>query len=164
MIRILLAMAGAMILTTGGAQAQDYRQGDLIIEGVWARPTPGASKMGAAYLTVKNEGKEPDTLTAATAEFAEKVEVHQNTKNDQGVMQMRAVEGGLEIPAGKTVALKPGGLHIMFVGLKQKLEDGQSVPLTLQFAKAGEVKVDVKVEHAAAMKKKDEDQGSHSGH
>jgi copper(I)-binding protein len=90
------------------------------------------------YLAIVNKGAAPDRLVSATADVAEKVELHE-TGMDNGVMTMRGLPDGVEIKPGETVTLKPGGLHLMLMGLKQPLAQGREVRLTLNFAKAGTV-------------------------
>jgi copper(I)-binding protein len=141
-ICLTMMMLGAPLV----AAAEDYKQGALDITHVWARPTAGNSTMGAAYFTVKNTGGEDDTLKSLSTPAAKMADVHQVTTDDKGVMKMRAVEGGLKIPAGGSVELKPAGYHVMMMGLTQKLEAGKTVPLTLSFAKAGDVTVNVQIE------------------
>lgn len=136
-----LLFAGAVSGTAG-----DYKAGDLSIASPWARPTQAAN--GAAYFTVTNAGKGEDTLLSAQSPVAGTVEVHEHIK-DGDVMRMRPVQGGVKVPAGATVPFKPGGYHVMLINLKQKLEVGQAFPLTLNFAKAGAVNVEVKVDTKA---------------
>jgi copper(I)-binding protein len=98
-------------------------------------------------LTLSNLGAAPDRLLGGATPVASQVEVHEMSM-DGGVMRMRPVSGGLVIPAGGTVALKPGGYHIMLIGLKTPLTAGTMVPLTLRFEKAGLVKLQVPVRPA----------------
>ena len=129
-----------------GAQAHEYRQGDLVITYPWARPTSGDTHLGAAYLTIKNMGEAADTLQSVSSSVAAKTEIHEHIHDSDGVMRMRRIEGGLPIPPGGTVEVKPGGYHLMLVGLQRNLEEGKSVPLKLSFARAGEIEVEVNVE------------------
>lgn len=118
--------------------------GDLAITSAWARATLPGQKAAGAYLTVTNNGAAADRLTGAASPAADKVEIHtMEIVND--VMTMRPVEGGLEIPAGGSVELKPGGYHIMFMGISEPLADGASVNVKLQFETAGEVELAVPV-------------------
>ena len=114
-----------------------------MVESPWARATPKGAEVGGGYLTIENKGATPDRLTGGTADFAA-VEVHQ-MKSVNGVMEMRAVTGGLEIPAHGSVALSPGGYHLMFTHLKRPLIKGQTIKATLDFAHAGAVPVEFKV-------------------
>ena len=145
----LKAAAAGLMFVAFAAQAQEFKAGNITIEHAWARPSAGTTKLSAAYMTLKNGGKEADTLKSASSPVAEKVEVHENIM-DNGVMKMRQVQGGLAIPAGGEVNLKPGGVHIMLIGLKQNLELGQTVPLKLSFANAGDTEIQAKVEKMPA--------------
>jgi copper(I)-binding protein len=114
--------------------------GDLTITGAWARAMLPGQPAGGGYLTITNKGAAADRLVSVTSESAGMVEIHtMETTND--VMVMRPVEGGLEIPPGGTVELKPGGLHMMFMSVKEPFKPGASVPVTLKFEKAGTVEV-----------------------
>ncbi len=140
------AAAAGLMFAAFAAQAHEYKFGDLTIEHPWARPTAGPNLLGAAYMTLKNGGKEADTLQSASSPDAGMVMIHQNIQGANGVMEMRHVEGGLTVPPGGTVALQPGGYHIMLMGLNHNLEEGESFPLKLSFAHAGSVDVEVKIE------------------
>jgi copper(I)-binding protein len=145
MFRIFMLCA-ALCFAPLAASAKDYKQSGLDISNPWARPTAGESKTAAVYFTVKNTGSADDTLKSLSTPVAKKADIHKNTTDEYGVMRMRPVEGGLNVPAGGSVDLNPGGYHVMMTGLKQKLVTGQTVPLTLTFAKAGDVTVDVQIE------------------
>ena len=97
-----------------------------------------AGGVGGVFLTIINTGP-ADRLTGAASAGADKVGLHEST-NDQGVMKMRPVEG-LDVPAGGTVKLAPGGYHVMLMGLKQELTAGSRLPVTLSFQQAGKVEV-----------------------
>lgn len=103
---------------------------------------------GAAYFTITNNGSDDDRLVAASAPVAKVVEIHEIVDNN-GVMEMKPLESGLEIPAGATVELAPGGLHIMLIGLTQDLTEGMTYDLTLTFEQGGEVVIPVPVQPAA---------------
>jgi copper(I)-binding protein len=92
-------------------------------------------------MTIANQSDAEDVLKAASTPKAEAVELHQTTMTADGVMQMRQIKDGLAIEAGKVLALKPGGAHLMLLGLKEGLAAGDTLPLTLEFAKAGAVEV-----------------------
>ena len=132
------------------ACAEDVKAGDLVISQEWARATPGGSKTGGGFLTIENKGSTPDKLIGASADVAGKVEVHE-MKMDGGVMKMRPVEGGVAIDPGKTVKLAPGGYHLMMMNLKKPLKQGEKLPVTLQFEKAGKVSVTLDVEGVGAQ-------------
>jgi copper(I)-binding protein len=114
------------------------------IESPWARATPPGSTLSAAFLTVNNSAGEADRLLLASTPAAGRVEIHE-TRMDGDVMQMRQLEQGLGIAAGAAVELAPGGLHLMLLDLGAPLVAGESLPLTLQFEKAGEIVVEVTV-------------------
>jgi copper(I)-binding protein len=140
--------AFAMVLLTalfaGGALAQN---GDVQITSAWARATPGGAQAAAAYVTL--EAPAGDRLTGVSTPAAQKADIHEMSM-DNGVMKMRLVDG-VDLPPGQKVTLKPGGYHIMLTGLAKPLVEGQSFPLTLDFAKAGERQVTVSVQKVGAM-------------
>jgi periplasmic copper chaperone A len=115
--------------------------GKLLIEGAWARPTPEGTSISAGYLKITNRGDKPDTLLGASTPAANSAELHESAVDAEGVMTMRPVENGLEIKPGQTVELKPAGVHIMLLGVKAPLKEGQTVPVTLDFKSAGKVEV-----------------------
>lgn len=134
------AVAVAQIAVTA-ARAADYDVGSIHISQPWARATPKGAASGAAYMTITNNGKTPDKVNCVSSDASAECQIHSMTM-DNGVMQMRPVEGGLEIKPGETVTLKPGGFHMMLVNLKHPLEQGNSVKATLKFDNAGTVDVD----------------------
>jgi len=139
-----LAAACALALTqfaAATAQATDYNVGPIQISAPWARATPKGASSGAAYMTITNTGKTPDKVSCVSSDASAQCQIHTMTM-DNGVMQMRPVEGGLEIKPGETVTLKPGGLHVMLVNLKHPLEQGNTVKATLKFDSAGSVDVE----------------------
>jgi periplasmic copper chaperone A len=121
-----------------------YKIGQLVIEAPWTRATPGGAKVGGAYLKITNTGAEADRLIGGSLPTATSVEVHEMSMTD-GVMKMRKLDKGLEIKPGQAVELKPGGYHIMFMGLREGLKQGQPVTGTLVFEKAGTVEVEYRV-------------------
>jgi len=143
--------APALTITAAGAGGHDHHAadmvmaGDLEITGGWARAMLPGQPAGGAYLTVTNKGAAPDRLVAAASPNAGKVEIHE-MKIENDVMVMRPVDGGLEIPAGGTVELKPGGFHLMFTAVTTPFKEGDSVPVTLQFEKAGKVELKLPVQ------------------
>jgi copper(I)-binding protein len=138
----------ALALSLSPSFAQNVKLGDLTIENAWARATPKGSEVGAGYLTIRNDGAVADRLTGVAADFA-KVQVHE-MKMSNGVMQMRELPNGLEIPAHGEVKLAPGGDHLMFVGLKAPLVKGQTAHATLTFEHAGSLSVDLPIQAAGA--------------
>lgn len=164
--RILLVVASMIILTgCGGSAGQTSAEapaatvGDVRITGPWVRATSMGGgeaatstsdtaamddvKMGAAYMVIASSGG-ADTLLGASTDAAKTVELH-TVVDQNGVMQMRPVEGGIQIPANGKVELKPGGYHVMLIGLTKDLQAGDSVDLTLQFEKAGKATVKAQV-------------------
>lgn len=155
--RALLSAAALALALALPASAHEVKAGDLILDHPWARATPHGAKVAGGFMTIRNTGTAPDRLLSGTAPFAARVEIHEMRVVD-GVMEMRPLTDGLEIPAGGEVVLKPGSFHIMFMGLTGHLAEGEMVPGTLLFERAGEVKVDYAVEAMAAGG------GAHSGH
>jgi copper(I)-binding protein len=145
----------------------DITAGTLVVSEPWTRATPPGAKVGGGYLTIQNTGAEDDTLVSVASTASEKTEFHQ-MKTEDGVMTMRPVEGGVTIPAGGSLTLEPGGYHIMFIRPKAPFKQGESVPLTLNFAKAGAVAVELVVSPIGAPgpAKTDGDKPAmdHSGH
>ena len=119
---------------------------ELRIEQPWAAPTPAGVDVSAGYLVIDNATASDDRLLSATSARAERVEVHEMTM-DGAVMQMRPVES-LTIPAGQTVTLAPGGMHLMFYGVAEPFAEGQDIPLQLTFADAGTINVTLAVHRA----------------
>lgn len=142
-LAVALALAATPIAAVG-ARAADYDVGSIHISEPWARATPKGASSGAGYMAVTNNGTTSDRLTCTASDAAGRCQVH-TMSMENGVMKMRQVDGGLEIKAGETVTLKPGNLHIMFVDLKHPLETGTAVEATLQFEKAGTVKIGLPV-------------------
>jgi periplasmic copper chaperone A len=140
----ILAAALFAICLAGSAQAEDIMAGNLKISSPWARATPKGAAVGGGYMTITNTGTTPDRLVGGSTDVAGKFEIHE-MKMDNGVMKMRPVEGGLEIKPGQTVQLDPGGYHIMLMGMKQQLKEGEHLKATLDFEKAGKVDVDFTV-------------------
>jgi copper(I)-binding protein len=138
-----LAVAVGLLIAVG-AWAQS---GSVQVKDAWARATPGKAQTGAAYFTV--ESATPDRLVAVSTPAADKAELH-NMTTEGGVMKMRPL-AGIDLPAGQAVTLKPGGTHVMLMGLKAPLQAGQSVPMTLTFEKSGKREITVTVETAGAM-------------
>ena len=123
------------------ARAADYDVGAIHIAQPWARATPKGASSGAGYMSVTNNGAAPDRLTCVSSDASAECQIHTLTM-EAGVMKMRPAEGGLEIKPGETLMLKPGGLHLMFVGLKYALEQGKAVAAKLKFENAGTVDVE----------------------
>jgi copper(I)-binding protein len=123
--------------------------GTLEISGAFTRATLPNAPVGGGFLTIANTGTEADRLVSAEAAIAKDTQIHEMAMEGD-VMKMRQLADGIEIPAGETVTLAPGGLHIMFMGLNTALVEGETVPVTLTFEKTGSVTVDLAIGAAAA--------------
>jgi len=150
MPRIALIVAAVLAAWSAmPAQAEDVTVGGMKISVPWARATPKGASVGGGYMTITNTGTAPDHLIGGSADIARGFEVHEMTM-DGGVMKMRPVAGGIEIKPGQTITLDPSGYHVMLVGLKGQLKQGDHFKATLQFAKAGKVDVDFSIESIGA--------------
>jgi periplasmic copper chaperone A len=149
-ISALSSLAFAAIIMTAPVRGEDVKAGDLVITQAWSRATPGGAKIGGGYLTIENKGNTADRLVGGSSDAAAKVQVHEMSMKD-GVMTMRPVEGGLAIEPGKTVKLNPGGFHLMLLDLKGPLKQGEKLPITLEFERAGKVSVTFDVAGIGAM-------------
>jgi len=136
----LLFSALILVALAQPALAAD-KIGNLVVEKAWARAS--VARNGAAYLTVRNDGKAVDKLIGVSAPVAKLAELHTITMKE-GVMRMTPLKA-IEINPGEPTVMRPGGNHVMLLGLKQKLLKGQSFPLTLRFEKAGKLTVTVRV-------------------
>ena len=145
-----LAFAGVLGLTAGTTLARDYKAGDLAIGNPWSRETPAAAPVASGFMMLENKGASPDRLLAVEANVSQKVEIHEMAVID-GVMKMRPLDKGLAIPAGGKVELKPGGYHVMFIGLHAPFKKGDVVKGTLVFEKAGKVEVEFPVQAMGGM-------------
>lgn len=147
------------LLVSSLASAHEYKVGSLTIEHPWARASVAAN--GAAYMTISNSGTEADELLAAASPVADKVELHTHIMEGE-VMKMRPVKA-IEVNVGEPAALKPGGLHIMLIGLKAPLKEGEKFPMTLTFKNAGTVDVEVAVQSVGANTPNEASMGAHMG-
>ena len=153
-MRKAIAMLSGLVLMTGiaasAARADDVKAGDLVISQAWSRATPNGAKIGAGYFTIENKGTTADKLVGVTGDVSPRIEVHEMSMNN-GVMKMRPVDGGLAIDPGKTVKLAPNGYHLMIMDLKSPLKQGDKVPVTIEFEKAGKVAVTLDVQGVGAQ-------------
>lgn len=147
---ILRLIAAVAMLSSTVAFAHDYTQGSIKIDHPWSRATVAGIPNGGAYFVLENSGEGDDRLVSASSPIADKVELHTNLKDGE-VVRMRQVDA-VDVPAGSRVALEPGGMHVMLMGLKEPLTEGASFPLTLVFDEAGTVTVDVVVELISGAK------------
>jgi copper(I)-binding protein len=142
--KILAPVAVAGLLASA-ALAHDHQAGTLSIQHPWARETAPGQAVGGGFLAIVNAGASEDRLLSGTSPVAAEVQLH-TMMMDGGVMRMRQVTGGIAIPANGAVELKPGGFHIMFMGLKRPLRQGERFPVTLRFQRAGNVTVQFAVQ------------------
>src|SRR6266481_5300189 len=152
-IPIARAIACATVLScflAAPALAQEVKAGDLVITQAWSRATPSGAKIAGGYLTIENKGTAPDRLLGGSGDIAGKIEVHEMAMNT-GVMTMRPLDKGVTIEPGKTVKLAPGGYHLMIMDLKTPFKQGDKVPVTLQFEKAGKVTLSLDVQGVGAQ-------------
>src|SRR3954470_17715802 len=132
MRQIIFAVASLLALASPAFAQHQHVEG-IVIEAAWARATPGASKEGAVYLRIVNHGKVEDRMVGMSSPVAASAEPHE-TKIDNGIARMRRLDT-LVLAPEQMVEFKPGAAHIMLVGLKQPLKQGDSFPLTVKFAK-----------------------------
>jgi copper(I)-binding protein len=142
---LILALALVLAAPVAAREAQGLR-----IVQPWSRATPPGAATAAGYMVIANEGAAPDRLLGGASPVSAQLQVHEMTM-DGGIMRMRQVAGGLVVPAGGTVTLRPGGLHIMFIGLRQPLRAGERLPAVLRFERAGEVAVTFEVQALGGM-------------
>lgn len=146
------ALAGSILLSacnsapeTEAPTEEESATSEIAITAPWSRETAEGQDAGGAFMTIANTGTGADRMTGGSTPVAGEVQVH-TVDMANGVMRMRQLTDGLEIPAGGSVTLKPGSFHIMLMGLKRPLEQGDAIPLTLTFEKAGPVEVELVVE------------------
>ena len=148
MRRLLLATSVALA-AAGSALAHEYTAGDLRIAHPWTRPTSAGAPAAAGYMDITNTGRSADRLVSASTPAAARVELHQSSM-EGGMMRMKALPDGVQIPPGGVVKLAPGGLHLMLFAPTAAFKEGDRIPLTLTFAKAGKVKVELAAESRSA--------------
>lgn len=153
-MRILSHLVAAIGMTAlfccSSAPAQEIKAGDLVVERPCSRATPTGSQVGAGYMIITNRGASADRLVAATIPAAGRVEIHEMAMQND-VMTMRPLPSGLPIEPGKQVTLAPGGYHIMFMELKAPFKQGDKIPVTLEFQKAGKVQAIFDVQAVGAQ-------------
>jgi copper(I)-binding protein len=157
---MIFASAILSSLLTTSVGAEDSNGAKLTVEHAWARASAGTT--AAAYFRVLNQGSAGDRLLAVGTPVADKAAIHEN-KMENGVMKMRPI-GPITIAPGQSIVLKPGADHVMLIGLKHPLKEGETFPLTLSFERAGDVQVAVRVERAGAMGADAADHGSMQMH
>lgn len=146
MKRVILWLLLSLALFACGADESS----EIEVDDVWGRASPTAATTGAFYMQIANNRREDDALLTVRTAACETVELHESQLDDNGVMRMSPVEGGqIPLPPGKIVALRPGGMHVMCIGLSEPLVEGDSVPLTLVFAEAEEMRVEAAIRSEA---------------
>ncbi len=158
-MKLFTFTAAAVCLLTTSLSAHEYKVGDIVVDHPMAFETAKTAQTGGGFMSITNGGAETDTLIAVEAAFP-RVEIH-TTEMDGDIARMIKV-GMVEVPAGETVMLMPGGFHIMFMGLRgDGFEVGEEIPATLVFENAGRLDVTFKVEE----RKSGDDGGmDHSNH
>lgn len=144
---LAVGLVAALALAACGGDDTETRDavvGAITISNAWVRPTPGPGAATAFYMTVDNSGPEPDRIVAARTGSCAAAELHETTEQD-GILRMRPIADGIVVPAGVPVVLGPGGLHVMCPEVSDTLAEGQTVPLTLEFARAGPITVEAGV-------------------
>jgi copper(I)-binding protein len=141
------------------AAAHDFRAGDIVIDHPWADPVIAGQPVGAAYMTIRNEGSAPERILGARTDVAERVELHAMTMVD-GAMRMTPLET-IEAPPGEEVVFAPGGAHLMLIGPNRAFAAGERFAMTLVLETAGEVEVEVHVQAPRAPSGESQD---HDGH
>jgi len=148
---IVCLTALALFAVPSVASAHDSSGEALVFFRPWIAEPPPGLPTAAAYVEIANEGSEPDRLVAVEAAFAERVELHAVTLNDQGVMEMRELEGGMALEPGGHLTLEPGGYHIMFFGVTAPLVAGDHHAIRLTFDHLGVYDIMFVVEKRSAM-------------
>jgi periplasmic copper chaperone A len=136
----ILGFAALLALAAIPARAQEFKAGDITIEKPWSRATPKGADAAIGFCIIRNRGASADKLVGATADFAAAATIHEMTA-ENGVMRMRDLPAGLDIPPNNSVILSPKGYHLMFTGLKRQLKKGETVKADLTFEHAGSVSV-----------------------
>jgi hypothetical protein len=138
-------VTAALVIFASAASAHDYKLGPLVIDHPWSRATPKGANVAGGYLKITNTGPTPDRLIGGTVEAAKRFEIHEMSMTG-GVMRMRELKDGLEIPGGKTVELKPGSYHVMMMDLSKPFTKGDRVKAMLTFERAGKIAIEFAVE------------------
>lgn len=141
-------------------EAAPEQPSEIEVAQPWARATPPGAAAGGGFVTLTNRGEVDDTFVGATSPLTERVEIH-TMEMDGDVMRMQHLPGGIEIPAGETVTLAPGGLHLMFMALSSPIEEGQPIPVTLEFQHAENIEIEL---HVVPVGASPEGEDTHADH
>ena len=146
-LRIVFPALAAIVLTAIAiialTRSAESAAGDLVVTFAWARATPPGANVGAAYVTIENRGGTDDRLIGVASEVAGSASIHE-TVEENGVAKMRPLEA-IALLAGHTIAMQPGGFHVMLMDLKSPLVEGESVALTMTFEHAGAIEVEADI-------------------
>ncbi|MGE0829557.1 MAG: copper chaperone PCu(A)C [Hyphomonadaceae bacterium] len=167
LISLLFSVAAASFvhLTGSRADAHEYGVGAITIAHPIALPPANGSDMTAGYMTLINESDAPDRLLSASSPNAQRVTLHATRQGAGGMVEMAALNEGVDIPAHGRVAFAPGGLHLMIEGLSGPLAAGEALPLRLTFARAGSVDILALVDRPGQSQSgRDQNSSAHSGH
>jgi|JI81BgreenRNA_FD_contig_101_674816_length_3207_multi_3_in_0_out_0_2 copper(I)-binding protein len=141
-------LAGLFLGLAAPLAAHEYKVGALVIDHPVLRVSSPVARTGAGFLTIRNTGNQADRLLSISTDASNRADMH-GTIRDGNVMRMRAQADGVPVPAGGKTAFAPGGLHVMFIGLKAPVPEGRLIKARLTFEKAGTVDVAFKAESAA---------------
>lgn len=169
MKRVVFILAAALLCACSpttpapqqGAPAEattSAQVGALAITDAWASATPGGARVAGAYITIANTSDSDDRLVSASSSRAERVEIHE-TVVENDIARMRRIDS-LVVPAHGALAMAPGGMHVMFVGISAPFAAGEAADVTLQFEHAGEVRLALPVRARGAEAATD----AHAGH
>lgn len=142
--RIIVLFCFCCLIYSSFVLSQEYKHGGISLNHIWARATPLGSNVGVSYLEISVNKGSSDTLLSATSPLAAKVEIHSHTQEDE-VIKMRFLEK-LPLTEGQKIIFQPSGLHLMLIGLKKQLKEGERLPLTLLFEKTGPITVEAVIE------------------
>lgn len=142
-----IAIAFSLLIGLPASAVAD--SGDIVVEDAWARASIGTNRPGAAYMILRNTGSDPVTLVGLETPLAMMPDIHETTTDSNGVSSMGPV-GEIIISPGESVSLEPGGMHAMLMRLQTKMVEGETFPLTLNFADGGTLNVDVPILGIAA--------------
>ena len=140
---LVVSMVVLAVLALAACGGSGGTTGGITVSDAWARTSPMMERAGAAYMVLQNGGAAEDKLLSVEGDVAQMIELHE-TKEMNGMMAMSPVPN-IPVAAGGKTELKPGGLHVMLIGLTRELKAGDKVQLTLNFEKAGKVPVTVEV-------------------
>lgn len=137
---VILAIAANSL-----ASAADIKVGTITVSHPWVKLAPPSAPVLGGYVSLTNAGDTPDALVQANTPAADRIEIHES-RMESGVAKMRKLSGGVTIPPGATFDLKPGAVHLMLIGPKRAAQEGERIPITLEFEKAGKLDVEFQVQ------------------